>query len=95
MELIRLLKKDKKRLATAIGIEPSTIYRWLAGETSPTFDDLCAIIRVCTTDEPSEIIAFFEDLKSDVPQKSSEVAINYIRGIRSIRMWKEAFKCQP
>ena len=95
MELIRQLKKDKKRLATAIGIEPSTIYRWLAGETSPTFDDLCAIIRVCATDEPAEIIAFFEDLKSDVPQKSGEIGIKYIQGLRSIRLWKEAFKCHP
>ena len=92
MELIRQLKKNKKRLATAIGTDVSTLYRWLAGETSPTFDDLTAVLRVCG-DNPREVIYFFEDLKSDIPQKTSGEARAYIVGLKSIRSWRGAFKC--
>ncbi len=91
MELIRLIKKDKRRLAEAIGVDVSTLYRWLAGAYSPTFEELLALIRV-TGDSPADVMAFFEDLISCEPNKSPPDAKKYLKGLQQIRLWKEAFK---
>jgi hypothetical protein len=91
LEIVRLLKKDKKRFAKAVGVDVSTVYRWLSGVCSPNFDELLAIKRV-TSDNGDELLCFFSDLISEKPHKSPAVAIDYINGLISIRLWKEAFR---
>lgn len=91
MEIVRLLKKDKKRFAKAVGVDISTVYRWLAGVCSPNFDELCAIKRI-TSDNADELLHFFSDLISEKPIKSPEDARIYINGLKSMRTWKEAFR---
>ena len=91
MELVRLLKKDKRRFAAALGVDVSTVYRWLSGSTSPTFEEILAVHRV-TGDSAEEILYFFDDLIAEKPHRSSELAIKYIQGVRSLREWRKAFK---
>ena len=91
MEIVRLLKKDKKRFALAVGVDVSTVYRWLAGISSPNFEELMAIKRV-TSDDANELLAFFCDLSSECSLKSTEEARRYINGLRSLRAWKKVFK---
>jgi len=91
VELVRLLKKNKKRFAKAVGVDVSTVYRWLSGSSSPNFDELMAIKRV-TGDDANELLAFFCDLSSECSLKSTNDAKNYVSGLRSLRAWKEMFK---
>lgn len=93
MELVRLLKKRHARgaLARSIGVSHSTLCRWLAGEVSPTFADITAIIRF-TGDDPRDIVHFFEDLVSETPSKAPLSARQYIIGIRREREWRGYFK---
>lgn len=91
MELVRLLKKDKKRFATAVGVDISTVYRWLGGISSPTFDEILAVHRV-TGDSAEDILFFFDDLLAENPTRSPAVAKRYIVGLKSVREWKKAFK---
>lgn len=91
MEIVRLLKKDKRRFAHAVGVDVSTVYRWLGGVSSPTFLEFSAIKRV-TSDDANDLLNFFSDLISIEPTKSPDIGRAYIRGLRSEKMWKEAFK---
>ncbi|MDD2651680.1 MAG: hypothetical protein PHX44_01355 [Sulfurimonas sp.] len=91
MEIVRLLKKDKKRFAKAVGVDVSTVYRWLGGVCSPNFDELLAIKRI-TSDNGDELLHFFSDLISERATKSPDEARVYINGLRSVRMWREVFK---
>lgn len=93
MEIVRLLKKDKKRFAKAVGVDVSTVYRWLSGVSSPNFEELMAIKRV-TSDDANDLMNFFCDLSSscDRALKCKSEAKDYINGVKSLRMWRGVFK---
>lgn len=78
MKIINFLKTNKSDFANKVGVDLSTVYRWLKGDCSPTFDDLVAI-KTVTNDDANELIDFFDDLKSKDTKKTKDKKIVYNR----------------
>lgn len=45
----RAAKVSAKDVATAVGRDQQSVYRWERGKSRPSFDDLCAYCRCCGT----------------------------------------------
>lgn len=73
---------EKQRMATALGVNPATLTRWVAGLSNPRIENLHQLVKACRTSSPqlstfiakefpgftTEDDAFSEDIPTEIPR---------------------------
>jgi transcriptional regulator with XRE-family HTH domain len=71
---------EKQRLATALGLTPTTLIRWANGESTPQYQQLIRLVQVI---HPQVRDEFIEALEQDHPSISSSLKENTTEAVPS------------